>query len=887
MRSGFCVIILTATIICAPALAYNWATNPGNGSPENPYQISEPNHLIAIGADPVLLDKHFILTNDIVFDPNNNPSHTFPKALIAPDVDEIIGGFQGTVFSGVLDGDGHVVKNLIIDGVYCCGLFGKSGEVAEIKNVRLENIFISGSNEIIGGLIGYNYGSVTGCYSSGHVSGGNAIGGLIGSNSGNVTNCYATATVNGSDYVGGLIGSNSGSVTDCCSVSNVIGDNYLGGLIGANKSNATDCCWNGTVDGTGTYIGGLMGKNIYGTVRGCHSNGRVRGDSYVGGLMGLNDANATVINCYSITTVDGYLNVGGLLGCIGGTAASVKRSYSISSVTGTYYAGGLIGSSNAPIYSCFSSGTVNGNSQTGGLIGKHSGYPLSYCYSASDVIGTDSSTGGLLGLCESSTVEFCYATGAVDGVTYTGGLIGIIDNHLHPTEIKNSYSTGSVSGTATVGGLIGYAYDHAMDEIKIERCYSAGHVTGIDRVGGLIGENHNIVTNCYWDIQTSGLADGVANQAPDPAGVVGLTTMQMKDKGNFISWDFEETWDIDNGQTYPFLLGFGAIYGGGNGTAEDPYQIWTAEQMHVIGLNNYDWNKSFKLMTDIDMGDYTGSEYKIIGQFWSVPFSGSFDGGNHIIYNLTYSSASADHAGLFGYTDIGVEIKNLGLENVNFTGANNVGGLVGSNSADIINCYLTGTIGGASNVGGLCGVNLRGTITNSYTAGVVNGNTYVGGLCGRNYNDGIVANCYSANTLNAEGYTGGLIGNNGGPVTSCYFLDTAGSDNGYGTPLDDPNMMVQTSFVGWDFVGESDNGKNEIWRMCVDGMDYPRLSWEFAKNGDFACGDGVDLADLQALAEYWLLVGTAHPTEFNYAVDANGDGKIDLSDFDILSENWP
>ncbi len=100
-------------------------------------------------------------------------------------------------------------------------------------------------------------------------------------------------------------------------------------------------------------------------------------------------------------------------------------------------------------------------------------------------------------------------------------------------------------------------------------------------------------------------------------------------------------------------------------------------------------------------------------------------------------------------------------------------------------------------------------------------------------------------------------------------------------------MMIPANFSGWDFLGEDTNGENEIWRMCVDGVDYPRLSWEFAQNGDFACGDGVDLADLQALAEHWLLVGTAHPTEFSYACDANGDEQIDLKDFEELSENWP
>lgn len=38
-----------------------------------------------------------------------------------------------------------------------------------------------------------------------------------------------------------------------------------------------------------------------------------------------------------------------------------------------------------------------------------------------------------------------------------------------------------------------------------------------------------------------------------------------------------------------------AQYGGGTGTAEDPYLIYTAEQMNEIGLHKEDWDKHFKL----------------------------------------------------------------------------------------------------------------------------------------------------------------------------------------------------------------------------------------------------------------------------------------------------
>ena len=41
-------------------------------------------------------------------------------------------------------------------------------------------------------------------------------------------------------------------------------------------------------------------------------------------------------------------------------------------------------------------------------------------------------------------------------------------------------------------------------------------------------------------------------------------------------------------------------YGGGAGEPNDPYLIYTADQLDSIGVNPGDWPKHFKLMADID-----------------------------------------------------------------------------------------------------------------------------------------------------------------------------------------------------------------------------------------------------------------------------------------------
>jgi hypothetical protein len=87
-----------------------------------------------------------------------------------------------------------------------------------------------------------------------------------------------------------------------------------------------------------------------------------------------------------------------------------------------------------------------------------------------------------------------------------------------------------------------------------------------------------------------------------------------------------------------------AKYGGGIGEPNDPYLIYTAEQLNTIGLNQEDADKHFKLMADIDLSAYQGDTFNRIGFYdppefahdWHQPFSGVFDGNGHTISNFTY-----------------------------------------------------------------------------------------------------------------------------------------------------------------------------------------------------------------------------------------------------------
>jgi len=233
----------------------------GGGTVDDPYRIATAADLITLGETPADYDKHFILTADIDLDPNLPGRKAFDKAVIAPDtVLDRQSSFQGTPFTGVFDGGGHIISHLTITGVSYSGLFGSLAPGAEIEDLGILDVKIIGSGRYIGGLVGWNRsGTVTDCYSTGTISGSSYVGGLVGSSYAKTVNqCYSTCTVSGSSYIGGLAGDNYAAVTQCYSTGAVsgTGSSYVGGLVGYNSGDVAHCFWDTQTSGQTTSAAG-------------------------------------------------------------------------------------------------------------------------------------------------------------------------------------------------------------------------------------------------------------------------------------------------------------------------------------------------------------------------------------------------------------------------------------------------------------------------------------------------------------------------------------------------------------------------------------------------------------------------------------------------------
>lgn len=530
----------------------------------------------------------------------------------------------------------------------------------------------------------------------------------------------------------------------------------------------------------------------------------------------------------------------GLFGIVG--SGGVVRDVGLveGSITGKNETGGLAGYSEAgsSISSSYTSVSVNGSVHVGGLAGRYDG-ALSDSYATGPVSGT-AAVGGLAGNLERADVIRSYATGEVNGSVHAGGLAGM---SLGSTIIQ-SYAIGAVNGIDTAGGLVGMT-DYGL----IQQSYASGAVSGRGYTGGLIGSNNGaLIEDSFWDQEATGQNSACGNNT-DGYGVTctptGLITVQALMQNSYSSWDFTNDWFMVEGSTRPFLR------------SEWSQTITNAHQLQLMMMNpvvNYTLARDIDfetVFTDSSRSDMwatlsgAGAGFAPIGRNYNMPFTGKFDGANHVIENLIINRPDTDFVGLFGYLGSGGVVRNVGLEggfirgryttgalvgesyggtiaqaysSLDVSGDSNVGGVVGqSNIGGIVSqSFATGSITGQFAVGGLIGRNERSTINDAFSTGSVNASSEVGGLVGRNV--GYINRAYAVGRVTAnDDSVGGLVGRNFEPVISGrYDSQTSGhGDAGKGTPTTTAEMKQRATFESeWDFVN--------VWTI-EEGRAYPAL----------------------------------------------------------------
>ena len=222
--------------------------------------------------------------------------------------------FPVPYFAGSFDGGGHWITGLrLTDPGSRQGLFRHLGPGASIERLHVRgSVTPDGTATNVGGLVGENGGTITGCSFEGTVKGIENVGGLVGYNrgEGRITSCQFIGDVSGEHQVGGIAGKNDGVGSGCTNQGQVntdviepVGqqrfdisafseDDFLnlaniGGIAGENIGTLISCTNAGPVGYkyNGFNVGGIAGKTA-GFITGCTNTGAITGRRDVGGVAG-------------------------------------------------------------------------------------------------------------------------------------------------------------------------------------------------------------------------------------------------------------------------------------------------------------------------------------------------------------------------------------------------------------------------------------------------------------------------------------------------------------------------------------------------------------------------------------------------------------------------
>lgn len=467
----------------------------------------------------------------------------------------IIGTNNGNMYSGY--NESIVSGNDKVGGIIGENKSGKT--VSNVVNATSVTGATKGNDisENVGGLVGYNEGSVTNGRNNGTITGNTNVGGLVGNNASKnsvLTNLVndSSAAITGEQYVGGIAGNNAGTITtgnaetdetvNLINRGTITGQQYVGGVAGSNSgiiTNANNDVELNVKDSTADaeFFGGIAGENTEkGIINNATNTADVNADgaTYVGGIVGLN--NGTLENMAGNSgNVTGENYVGGVAGknntALDGVIAS--NDGTVKATEGG--AGGIFAENKGNI----TNSTLTNNmvvaggksGSTGGIIGVNSGH-ITYSSLKNEadaqVIGMNN-VGGLIG---KNTGDITGGRDAADSYykyqIYNNGVINVgtwkDDNNngiVEDDEVKlagtgsnigglfgtNSgkvtagYNTGAInaSGSTNVGGIAGSnagTIDQVFNTVMTENGQNQT-ITGGTNVGGLVGDNTGTITNAY------------------------------------------------------------------------------------------------------------------------------------------------------------------------------------------------------------------------------------------------------------------------------------------------------------------------------------------------------------------------------------------------------
>ena len=707
----------------------------------------------------------------------NIASSVFTGNNIGDSVGAVAAENNGGSISGI-SGYGNTVKG---SSGYIGGLVGKN--YGDISNSNDQSTVIAGAGTVAGGIAGVNGtnagigGTIDNVQSNSAVTTGvldenqyaSNLGGIVGKNEMllnkyNINNVSAhgiTGKTGNTQTSGGIVGTNEGRISNAYNESIIHGSENIGGVAGKNvtqASNSNMAELNDVAnaveiigDAGSQNVGGLVGMQDHATTNQGRNTGAITGCTNVGGMVGYNTADSYLKNLENSpqATITGITNVGGIAGVNEGEISADNQLNLVNSgkIYGWKNVGGIAGKNSGKIDNVNSNinlyvidettrNALNGNAVItpnaqffGGVTGENVGIITNATNRARVDAAQASYVGGIVGRNTSEGDKVGQLLGMgnsnegfVIGKNYVGGVIGKNEVAITGTAEQSVGIVNSGTVIALAGGAGGIIGENSADithvimknEGEVHGNASIEGSTEENGTGGIIGVNgYNAdgtganISNSSLMNRVNGNVSGVANVG----GIIGINygviTGGRDDKNNYYKYQIYNNGTIQAGSynaTNGTITAFageniGGLLGNNSGTLTAGYNtgVVKAEQSSnvggIAGTNSGTLDQVFNSVVTV-----TKTE------------TGATDANGRKLYNYTYTDGGA------------------------ISGASNVGGIVGSNTAEgqLSNAYSTTAVAGASNVANIVGSN-AGQVSNIYGY-AVNGNN--------NVNGGTVTNSY-------------------------------------------------------------------------------------------------------------------------------------------------
>ena len=694
-----------------------------------------------------------------------------------------IGGLVGKNYGGISNSNDHSTV-IAGEGTVAGGIAGVNGTNAgiggTIDNVQSNSAVTTdglsagqfASN--LGGIVGknelllntYNINNVSAHGITGKTGNTQTSGGIVGTNEGRISNAYNESIIHGSENIGGVAGKNGTQTSkseqtelnDVANAVEIIGD--------AGSQN----------------VGGLVGMQDHATTNQGRNTGAITGCTNVGGMVGYNKADSYLNNLENSpqATITGITNVGGIAGVNEGEISADDQMNLVNS------------------------GEIYGWHNVGGIAGKNSG-KIDNVNSNINLYVIDEATRDAL---KGSTD---IATNAQFFGGVTGENVGIITNATNRARVDAAQAS-------YVGGIVG---KNTKDGDKVGQLLGMGNsnegfVIGKNYVGGVIGKNEVDITGTAEESVGIVNSGTVIAKAGGAGGIIGensadITHVIMKNEGEVHGNASDAGSTEENGTGG--IIGVNGYKADGTGATITNSSLMNRMDGNVSGVANVGG------IIGINHGVITGGRDENNNYYkYQIYNNGTIQAGSYDAERGTITAVDGENIGGLLGNNSGTLIAGYNTGVVDAGGSSNVGGIAGTNSGTLDQVFnsvvtVTKTETGATDADG------KKVYNYTYTdGGAISGASNVGGIVGSNTAGGKLSNAYSTTTVAGTSNVANIVGSNEGQVSNIYGYAANVSTNVNGGTVRNSHIINEDGTL-------AENGENAK-KLGSYAFDNKETTWK-------------------------------------------------------------